>query len=318
MQATPAMWRASGIASFVPAGNRRARENSHLATATSGPSRARSGGKTRSLPGLRPRLGLARWMQDGCRSRRGDHVNAFAQPVRRYPVNIQDIMSKPAVTCGPHDTLNTAAQLMWDHDCGAVPVVDDAGSLVGIVTDRDICMAAYTNGSALHAIPVSTAMAQVVFSCQLSDSLEAAEQVMSSNQIRRVPVVDGDNRPAQRRRALCRVDPQEERARPRGDPDAGRDLSAATARDPHAGNHPITRAAVGAELTPAQIIHADRKIFAVSSSSGLVLRANRRAGFGTRVATDADMRRIPHSRFVVTADENHATVFRVARRAQLP
>ena len=110
-------------------------------------------------------------------------------------MNIQEIMSKPAITCRTSDSLNTAAQLMWEHDCGVLPVVDDEGSAVGMITDRDICMAAYTQGRTLPSIEVSQAMARQVFSCRVNDPLKVAEQLMSEKQVRRVPVVDGDNRP---------------------------------------------------------------------------------------------------------------------------
>jgi CBS domain-containing protein len=116
-------------------------------------------------------------------------------PKEERPMNIQEIMSKPAVTCRPSDTLNIAAQLMWQHDCGAIPVVNDDNSVVGMITDRDICMATYTRGSAPQAIQISDAMAKQVFSCHPDESLDAAERLMSDNQIRRIPVVDGDNRP---------------------------------------------------------------------------------------------------------------------------
>lgn len=110
-------------------------------------------------------------------------------------MNVQEIMSKPAVTCHPSDSLNTAAQLMWEHDCGAVPVVNDDGAVIGMITDRDVCMAAYTRGTSLQAIPVANAMATSVFSIHGQDSIEAAERMMSDKQVRRLPVVDGDNRP---------------------------------------------------------------------------------------------------------------------------
>jgi CBS domain-containing protein len=113
---------------------------------------------------------------------------------KERPMRIQEIMSKPVVTCRPEDPLNTAAQLMWEHDCGAIPVTED-GQLVGIVTDRDICMAAYTQGKPLSEIPVAHAMATQVFSCNPEEALDAAERLMSEKQIRRVPVVNGDNRP---------------------------------------------------------------------------------------------------------------------------
>jgi CBS domain-containing protein len=110
-------------------------------------------------------------------------------------MNIQEIMSKPAVTCRQNETLNAAAQLMWERDCGVIPVTDDDGKLVGIVTDRDVCMATYTKGSPPQAIPVSDVMTRKVFSCHADDSLNAAERLMGEKQIRRVPIVDGDNRP---------------------------------------------------------------------------------------------------------------------------
>lgn len=110
-------------------------------------------------------------------------------------MNIEEIMSKPAVTCQAYDSLNTAAKLMWDCDCGAVPVTDHAGSLIGIVTDRDICMAAYTKGLPLASIQVADVMAKQVFWCRAGDPLEAAETLMAQKQIRRVPIVDENNRP---------------------------------------------------------------------------------------------------------------------------
>jgi CBS domain-containing protein len=110
-------------------------------------------------------------------------------------MNIEQIMSKPAITCTPLDTLNTAAGLMWNNDCGVIPVVGEKGELVGMITDRDICMAAYTKGAALTAIPVSAAMATKVFSCGPQDDLAAAEALMGKYRVRRLAVVDKDRRP---------------------------------------------------------------------------------------------------------------------------
>jgi CBS domain-containing protein len=110
-------------------------------------------------------------------------------------MNVREIMSTPAVSCRQEDTLNTAAQLMWETDCGAIPVVGDDGQLVGIITDRDICMAAYTQGKCLPDILVSQVMSRVVYSCRAEDALDVAEHLMSDKQIRRLPVVDGDSRP---------------------------------------------------------------------------------------------------------------------------
>lgn len=108
---------------------------------------------------------------------------------------VEQFMSRPVVTCRPYDTLNTAAQIMWERDCGAVPITDDAGVLVGMITDRDVCMAAYTKGAPLTAIPISDAMATTVYSCHADDSLEAVAKMMADQQIHRVPVVNGANFP---------------------------------------------------------------------------------------------------------------------------
>jgi CBS domain-containing protein len=110
-------------------------------------------------------------------------------------MRVSQWMSQPAITCKSTDSVNDAARLMWEHDCGAIPVVDGEDKVVGIVTDRDICMAAYTQGERLWAIPVTTAMATLVVCCHADDSVEAAQAVMSEKQIHRLPVVDGDGRP---------------------------------------------------------------------------------------------------------------------------
>ena len=105
-------------------------------------------------------------------------------------MQVEQIMNQPPVACRVHDTLNTAAQLMWEHDFGALPVMGNDDRVIGIVTDRDICMAAYTQGRPLQAIPVQVAMAKEVFTCRRDDSVEDAEQLMGKKQIRRLPVLD--------------------------------------------------------------------------------------------------------------------------------
>ena len=105
-------------------------------------------------------------------------------------MKIRELMTTTVRTCGPNDNLNTAANLMWNDDCGCVPVVDDGAHVVGMVTDRDIAMAAYTQGAPIAAIPVTTAMAKSVLTCHGDDDIEVAETLMRDNQIRRVPVVD--------------------------------------------------------------------------------------------------------------------------------
>jgi len=109
--------------------------------------------------------------------------------------SVADVMSAPAYTCRLGDSLNSAAEIMWEHDVGAVPVVDEDGRISGIVTDRDAAMAAYTQGRNLSAIDCLTAMSRAVFTCRADDTLAAAERLMSERQVRRLPVIDADDRP---------------------------------------------------------------------------------------------------------------------------
>ena len=108
-------------------------------------------------------------------------------------MRVAQLMSRHPVTCNVNGSVNEAARLMWEHDCGAVPVVDDDGNVVGIVTDRDICMAAYTQGEKLCAIPLASAMAKTVTCCRPEETIEAAEATMSRNQVRRLPVVNAES-----------------------------------------------------------------------------------------------------------------------------
>ena len=107
-------------------------------------------------------------------------------------MNVGQLMTHGVKTCRPQDSLNTAAKLMWDNNCGSIGVVGDAG-VVGMLTDRDICMAAYTQGRPLSEVQVSSAMSKTLFSCGPEDSLARAEEIMQTNRIRRLPVIDADN-----------------------------------------------------------------------------------------------------------------------------
>ena len=110
-------------------------------------------------------------------------------------MKVTDLMTKNVRTCSPNDNLNRAAQIMWEQDCGALPVVDDGGRTVGIITDRDVCMAAYTQGRALSEIPVSVAASQSLVTVRPEDTVETVQARMQSARVRRVPVVDGVGRP---------------------------------------------------------------------------------------------------------------------------
>jgi CBS domain-containing protein len=110
-------------------------------------------------------------------------------------MKIAQLMTRNVKTCRQTATLADAAKLMWDHDIGVVPVVDDFGQVVGIVTDRDACMAAYTQSQPLHCLPCTIAMSKHVVTCRPEDTDAAVAKLMAKNKIRRIPVVDDTQRP---------------------------------------------------------------------------------------------------------------------------
>ncbi len=105
---------------------------------------------------------------------------------------VEQVMTRPVFTCTPESTLNDAARRMWEHDCGALPVVMGPGIVVGMITDRDVCMAVYTSGKRIEEIQVGEVMTRDVVSCHHNDSLPAAEQRMTTARVRRLPVVDDE------------------------------------------------------------------------------------------------------------------------------
>jgi len=105
-------------------------------------------------------------------------------------MKVSDLMTKEVRTCHQHDSLNRAAQLMWENDCGAVPVIDSDRNVIGMLTARDICMAAYTQGVALREASAASAMSRDVSVCNPSDNITSAAERMRERQIRRLPVVD--------------------------------------------------------------------------------------------------------------------------------
>jgi CBS domain-containing protein len=123
-------------------------------------------------------------------------LSAPSKAMKGHPMRVKEIMTSPVVTCTEASHLNDVARAMWDCDCGAVPIVDEGGRLCGILTDRDICMAAYTQGRPIQEIAVGSTMAKHVLVCHVDDSLDTAEQLMREGQVRRIPVIDNDGRPA--------------------------------------------------------------------------------------------------------------------------
>jgi CBS domain-containing protein len=107
-------------------------------------------------------------------------------------MKIQDVMTSPARSCTPDAPIVDAARAMWDNRCGALPVLDEKGEPVGIVTDRDICMALVRKNRFPARIAVREVMTPYPFICQPQDGIEKALAIMAENQVRRLPVVNAE------------------------------------------------------------------------------------------------------------------------------
>ena len=105
-------------------------------------------------------------------------------------MKVEKLMHGDVGACHANDKGSLAARIMWERDCGCVPVLDESSYVVGMVTDRDLCMASYTQGKSLQDIRVRTAMSKELWSCRLNDDLSDAERTMREHQVRRLPVID--------------------------------------------------------------------------------------------------------------------------------
>jgi CBS domain-containing protein len=123
------------------------------------------------------------------------HLNELRQHVPgEDAMKARDIMSTPPHTSGPHTDLATVAKIMWDHDCGFVPVIDPSGAVAGVVTDRDICIATATRRLLPEHISAAQAMTTPIHACLPDDSIGDVLATMTRCQVRRLPVVDASGR----------------------------------------------------------------------------------------------------------------------------
>jgi CBS domain-containing protein len=107
---------------------------------------------------------------------------------------VGDVMTSAVRNCPLHASINDAAHLMWENDCGWIPVVDLESNVVGVITDRDIAMATYTQGRPLFEIPIETVMSKKIIACEAGDTISLALKRMRDAKIHRLPVLDGEAR----------------------------------------------------------------------------------------------------------------------------
>lgn len=107
-------------------------------------------------------------------------------------MKVANLMTRDCEVVRPATSLSQAAGLMWEQDCGALPVIDADRRAISMVTDRDICMSAYLEDKTLDELRVADAMSDRIVACRPDDDVTIAQEVMSEGQVRRLPVVDAD------------------------------------------------------------------------------------------------------------------------------
>ena len=107
-------------------------------------------------------------------------------------MTVTEIMTKDVACCSPETKLDQVAQMMAEHDCGEIPVVDKQGYVLGVVTDRDICCRAVADNRQPSEVRADQIMSAPVVTAWHSMSTDDCAGLMRDNMIRRIPVVDAN------------------------------------------------------------------------------------------------------------------------------
>ena len=107
-----------------------------------------------------------------------------------------EVMTKNPVCCLPNDMVAKVAKSMKRKNVGSIPVIDNEKTrkLVGIVTDRDLALKIVGKELDAKSTKVEAVMTRKVVTCSAEDDLQKALDAMSEHQLRRIPVVDNDNK----------------------------------------------------------------------------------------------------------------------------
>jgi len=105
-------------------------------------------------------------------------------------MKVKEAMMRTVTTCHADTDLGAAVEMMWKHNCGILPVVDASGNLIGVVTDRDICIALGTRNRLPGDVTVNDVATKRVFWCKADDDIRLALNTMAEAKVRRLPVLN--------------------------------------------------------------------------------------------------------------------------------
>ena len=104
-------------------------------------------------------------------------------------MKVKEFMTKNVGFCHPENNLTEAAEIMQRRDCGIVPVIDEDEKVVGMISDRDICLALANENAKFSQVKVEKLMMTKIINCSADDKIEDALRKMRKNQLKRLAVI---------------------------------------------------------------------------------------------------------------------------------
>lgn len=105
-------------------------------------------------------------------------------------MKVQDVMMRTPASCSPETNLGAAVEILWTRNCGILPIVDAKQKVIGVVTDRDLCIALGTRNRPAGGITVGEVASGEAYTCRAADDIHVALQTMANKKVRRLPVVN--------------------------------------------------------------------------------------------------------------------------------
>ena len=107
-------------------------------------------------------------------------------------MKVKDVMMATPASCDSEANLGAAVEILWNRNCGILPVVNTKGKVIGVVTDRDLCIALGTRNRLPGEVTVSQVASAKVLTCKPDDDIREAMNTMAQARVRRLPVVNAE------------------------------------------------------------------------------------------------------------------------------
>jgi CBS domain-containing protein len=109
-------------------------------------------------------------------------------------VKVSSIMMRTPAACSAKTNLGAAVEVLWQRNCGMLPVTDDESKVVGVVTDRDLCIALGTRNRLPGEVTLKEVITGKMFWCKPDDDVHVALNTMAREKVRRLPVINSEGK----------------------------------------------------------------------------------------------------------------------------